>query len=92
MDSKGAVVPGAEVTIANEVTRFSRTVYTNDHGAYQFLGISPDTYSLTINATGFATVRLENIQLMVNMPATIDEALRVQGWLRLLRSGTSHPW
>jgi hypothetical protein len=48
IDAKGAVVSRAEVTLANEETGFSRTVYTNDQGVYQFLEIPPNSYSLTI--------------------------------------------
>lgn len=79
VDPQGAVVSGAEVTIANEGTGFSRVVYTNNQGVYQFLEIPPNTYRLTIKAPGFATVRMESVRLMVNTPATIDEALKVQG-------------
>lgn len=79
VDPKGALVSQAEVTITNEETGFSRTVYTNDQGVYQFLEIPPKTYSLTIKASGFATVRAKNVRLMVNTPATIDEVLKIQG-------------
>jgi len=78
-DPKGAVVSQAEVTIENLNTGFSRTMFTNDQGVYQFLEIPPNTYCLTIKATGFTTVRIESIRLMVNTPATIDEVLKVQG-------------
>jgi len=78
-DPKGAVVPRTEVTIENLNTGFSRTMFTNDQGVYQFLEIPPNSYCLTIKAAGFTTVRIESIRLMVNTPATIDEVLRVQG-------------
>jgi hypothetical protein len=79
LDPRGAVVSWAEVTIANQETGFSRTVYTNDQGAYQFLEIPPNTYSLTIKASGFAAVRIEGVSLMVKTPSTINEVLKVQG-------------
>lgn len=78
-DPKGAVVSQAEVTIENLNTGFSRTMFTNDQGVYQFLEIPPNTYCLTIKAAGFTTVRIESIRLVVNTPATIDEVLKVQG-------------
>ena len=66
------------MTIENLNTGFSRTMFTNDQGVYQFLEIPPNTYCLTIKATGFTTVRIESIRLMVNTPAAVDEILKVQ--------------
>src|SRR5215469_10995898 len=79
VDPKGAVVSGADVTLANTDTAFSRTVKTDDRGVFQFLEIPPSTYRLTIHASGFATLRIEGVRLMVNTPATINQTLNVQG-------------
>jgi hypothetical protein len=79
VDPKGAVILRAEVTLSNPGTGFSRTAKTDDQGVYQFLGIPPSTYRLTITAPGFAALRIEGVQLMVNTPATIDETLKVEG-------------
>jgi hypothetical protein len=79
VDPKGAVVSSAEVTLANPATGFSRTVKTDDRGVYQFLEIPPSTYNLTIEAPGFAALRIEGARLMVNTPVTINETLKVQG-------------
>jgi hypothetical protein len=78
LDPDGAVVPGAEVTIANSATGFSRKVRTNEQGVYQFVEIPPATYTLTIQALGFNNVRMENVRLMVSTPATIDQTLRIR--------------
>ena len=84
VDPKGAVVSRADVTLANPNTGFSRTVKTNDQGGCQFLEIPPNTYSLTIQAPGFAAVRIEGVRLMVSTPATIDEVLKVQGGITIV--------
>jgi len=78
VDPGAAVVAGAELTIANEATGFSRTVHTNDQGMYQFLELPPNAYVLTMRAAGFASVRLEGVQLMVNTPATINQTLSIK--------------
>jgi hypothetical protein len=77
-DPKGAVVPGAEVTIVNSATGFSRTTKTDDQGFYQFLEVPPAAYTLTIKAAGFGTLQVENVRLLVNTPATLNQTLRVQ--------------
>ncbi len=77
-DPKGAVIPGVEVTITNPATGFSRTTKSNEQGIYQFLELAPATYTLTITASGYNTLRVDNVLLLVNTPATINEKLQLQ--------------
>ncbi|HUA14407.1 MAG TPA: carboxypeptidase-like regulatory domain-containing protein [Verrucomicrobiae bacterium] len=77
-DIKGAVVPGASVTLSNAATGYSRTVKTDDQGAYQFLEVPPATYGLTVTAQGFATTKRDNIVLQVSNPATLNLVVQVQ--------------
>jgi hypothetical protein len=79
VDPKGAVVPGAGVTLTKADSGFSRTVKTDNRGIYQFIELPPSTYRLTITASGFAILRIERVQLMVNTPVDIDETLKVEG-------------
>jgi len=78
-DARGAVLNGAGVTISNAATGFSRTVKSDDQGVYQFLEVPPSTYVVTVNASGFAVVKRENIVLQVSSPATLNFTLQVQG-------------
>ncbi len=75
-DQQGAVVVGATVTLANPATGFSQSTKTDGAGVYQFLQIPPGTYSLTVNMAGFATLKMENVQLLVNLPATASVTMR----------------
>ena len=78
VDPKGAVVPGAEVIITNSATAYSRSTKTNGEGVYQFVEVPPATYSVSIKALGFGAVRVDNVRLLVNTPATLNQALQVQ--------------
>src|SRR5712692_8131666 len=78
-DSKGAVVSGAAVTIANNQTGFSHSAKTDSQGEYQFVQIPPATYVVTVAATGFATLKEESVRLMVSTPATLNFTVVVQG-------------
>src|ERR1700687_2666208 len=78
VDPKGAVVPGAEVTITNSATAFSRTTKTDGQGFYQFLEIPPATYTVTLKAAGFGILQVDNVRLLLNTPATLNQTLRVQ--------------
>ena len=76
-DSLAAVVAGAEVVLADSSVAFSRTLKTDDRGAYQFLQVPPGTYTISVAAAGFTNSRKENVVLQVNTPATLNFVLRV---------------
>lgn len=76
-DPQNAVISGAEVVLADPAVAFSRTQQTDDHGAYQFLQVPPGTYTVSVGASGFTTIRRENVVLQVNTPATLNLVLRV---------------
>ncbi len=78
-DAKGLVIAGANITLSNTSTGFSRTTKTDEQGVYQFLEIPPATYVLTVDASGFAKVKRENVVLQVSSPATLNLALEVKG-------------
>jgi hypothetical protein len=77
VDSTGAVISGAQLTLANAEAGFSRTVSTGGQGEYQFLQIPPGKFTLTADAAGFTGSRKEGVVLLVNTPATLDFALQV---------------
>src|SRR5215207_8918574 len=52
-DSSGAAVPGATVTATNQATNTPQTTTTNEEGAYTLLYLTPGTYTLLVEATGF---------------------------------------
>lgn len=78
-DAKGAVLQGATVTINDPQHGFTRTVKTDGQGEYQFLQLQPSTYNITVNATGFAIMKQDKVQLLVSVPSTLDFSMQVQG-------------
>src|SRR5271154_5777348 len=78
-DAKGAVVPGATLTIANPATGFSRATKSDAQGRYQFLELPPAKYDLSVNVTGFATLKQSGIELQVATPATLNVTMQVAG-------------
>ena len=77
-DPQGAVLAGASATLANASTGFSQTTKTDNAGVYQFLQVPPGTYTLTVSMAGFATLKEENLQLLVNVPATANFSMRLK--------------
>ncbi|HYL67839.1 MAG TPA: TonB-dependent receptor [Candidatus Limnocylindria bacterium] len=65
LDPQNLAVKGAKVTIKNLGTGASRDATSDANGRYEIIGIPPGTYSLTVEAQGFAT--LKNPALTLNL-------------------------
>src|SRR5690348_4928677 len=78
-DASGAVIPQAEVRLTQVSTATSRSGKSNAEGLYEFPQLQPGTYSLTVAAPGFATAERTNLELLVNVAATLDVKLDVAG-------------
>src|ERR1700722_16019898 len=52
-DSSGAVVTGARVSIVDDRTGAARDVLTNEQGAFRSTALSPGSYSVTVEGSGF---------------------------------------
>ena len=77
-DPQGAVIQGANATLANPNTGFSQSRTTDAQGFYQFLQVSPGTYTLTVTKRGFGTTKEDNLHLLVDVPATSNLTLHVR--------------
>ncbi|MGC2549006.1 MAG: TonB-dependent receptor, partial [Candidatus Sulfotelmatobacter sp.] len=78
-DAKGAVISGASIKLSNPSTGFSRATKSDSQGNYQFLELPPATYTLTVNAPGFATLKQDGVVLQVATPATVNANMQVTG-------------
>ena len=76
MDSTGAVIPGATVTLTNAETHATRTATSGDGGSYIFNELAPATYSLTANAAGFKQNSIARVALAAETPRNIDLTLQ----------------
>lgn len=83
-DPAGAVVSGVSVAISNPATGYSSSATTDNQGSYRFFQLQPGTYALTVNASGFAPLKHENVELLVDTPATLDFKLRVSAGTQVI--------
>src|SRR5262245_44895079 len=60
VDQTRQVVPGATVTLVNEQTGDSRSVTSNESGAFVFSAVQPGTYTVRVELAGFATYELRS--------------------------------
>jgi hypothetical protein len=77
LDSTRAVVEGASVTLANQAQGLSRNATTASTGEFEFLALPPGTYVLTAEKAGFKKYQQTNLQLLVNLPTSVNVVLQV---------------
>ncbi len=71
-DTTGGAVPGATVTIKNEATSVTRTIITTDSGRFTFPVLQPDTYTVTVEKTGFSRMEQRDVQVTVGRTVTLQ--------------------
>ncbi|MGH9437425.1 MAG: carboxypeptidase-like regulatory domain-containing protein [Terriglobia bacterium] len=76
-DSSGGAIPEAQVNLTLESTGIKRTTSTNGRGAYEFVHLQPGTYNLEVSSPGFAVAKLGSLELLVNLPATVNIVMQV---------------
>src|SRR5687768_5726398 len=76
LDSSGAVVPGAEVTVLHEGTGLRRAIESNTSGQYAFDAMPLGTYTIIVTKQGFRRVISSSNELQVGEPLTIDITLQ----------------
>ena len=76
-DPSGGVIPGATLEMENLATGLKRTVVSDAAGAYAFLQVAPGTYRLVVKASGFRTITVNEIQLLVNNPVTVPVKMEI---------------
>ena len=78
-DSSGAAVPGVTVTLTHVETKGERTVTTGPRGDWEARFLSPGTYRVVFELSGFKTLRREGIQISTAEMSTVNVALEIGG-------------
>jgi hypothetical protein len=76
-DPGGALVPNAKVTATNLNSGEVRETTTSDEGAYTLPELKADPYKLTVEAQGFKTSTVDNIQVAVQVTRRADVTLEI---------------
>jgi len=75
-DSSGAVVPGAAVIVKSVGTGNERSQTTDPNGSFTFANLLPQTYAVTVEAKGFATLS-RRAEVTVGAKVGLDIKLEV---------------
>jgi hypothetical protein len=76
-DPSGAAIVGASVVLNNAQQGLHRETTTGPSGEYELLALPPGTYGLNVQASGFRKFERNNLELLVNTPATSNVQLDV---------------
>jgi hypothetical protein len=76
-DQSDAVHPGTLVTAIENSTGQQYTATSDERGAYRMVDMQPGTYRVQATQTGFATLVLDNVQLLVGQTVTLPLKLSV---------------
>ena len=93
LDSSGAFVPGATITVKNEKTGEERTATSSSQGIYVVTNLKPSTYTIRAKSGDFAPLEYGGMQLLAGQefhldlelkPAGVTETVTVQGTVNSL--------
>ena len=74
-DPSGATVSGAKVEVLNANTGFKRAGATDDAGFFRFTVLPLGSYTLTIDASGFAQEKRSGVRLSAGTVASVNVSL-----------------
>lgn len=77
-DAAGAVVPGANVTVKSNLTGDVRTSVTNGAGYFSVGSLPAGTYTVTVEAKGFAKFIVNDLLLNASDTKTLNIDLKIQ--------------
>jgi hypothetical protein len=78
-DSTGSVIPNARVSASRTATGISQTVSTNASGIFTFSNLVVGTYSITVQADGFASRTMSDVTLDVSQQRDLPFTLNITG-------------
>ncbi len=78
-DPSGAVVPNAPVTIHNDGTNVDIHLASDGSGYYKAAQLPAATYTLTVNATGFAPFKEVNVIVQIGLTTEVSPHLATAG-------------
>ncbi len=77
-DPTGAVIPGADVTLANPVSGFQRATKSDAMGNFAFQNVPLNSYHLQSSAAGFSMME-QDVEVRSSVPVNLKIALALAG-------------
>lgn len=77
-DEQGGVLPGAAVTLRNQESGVMRSSVTEADGRYRFVALPPGQYGLKAELSGFSTIEVKDIVLVIGLELRRDFTMKLQ--------------
>jgi len=77
LDSSGAAIPGARITVVNTQTDLTRSTISQQNGFFQIFNLPIGTYDVKVSHEGFDITDLPAIQVQEASATTLHVALKV---------------
>ena len=78
-DTSGAIIPGATVTVTNQGTGIEKNAKTTSSGFYRVGELPPGTYTVQVEASGFQTNTMSDVQVAAEQPRGVNVQLKPGG-------------
>ena len=78
LDPQNLAVKDTKITVRNPAKGIERTATSDAEGRYKFVGLPPGTYTLTVEAQGFAILTDTSFTLTLGLVAEYNPQLQVQ--------------
>jgi outer membrane receptor protein involved in Fe transport len=78
-DQSGAIVSDATVKLTDTATNVTRETRSNEAGIYRFDAVNLGTYVISVEASGFAVAKVQNVAISANRASNIDVKLTAGG-------------
>jgi len=77
LDSSGAAVPSAQITVTNQGTGVVRTAASTAEGGYNIPSLLPGEYMVQARAQGFSPLEVKDVEVRVGSDTRVDLRLEV---------------
>ena len=77
LDETGAAIPNATVQVTNTATNETKNLTTDAAGRYVLPFLTPSSYSITAQAKGFTSARVDNVKIDVSQNRSVNFTLKV---------------
>src|SRR5580704_15145206 len=72
LDPSGKAIPGAGLTLEDTARSLTRSIQSSPAGYYEFDGLPPAEYRLSVNAASFAQLTTQAIRVEVDQRVRLD--------------------
>ncbi len=90
-DPSGLVLPGAQLTLSGQDDQSKRTAASDADGAFQFMNLKAGRYEIGVQAAGFASFKLQSVQLEARQTLREEISLKVAAASEIIEVGDTAP-